>query len=205
MRGSIITIIGATLLAAGAVGLYNAYSSEEPLSAAISWGGLILGAIITMLGLTKRGDTEPPAPAVEKPVDPLKEMEPSNGDQAQVEIRALVQSMGVVAVADKRIRDQEIAVISSIHEQMLGVSISELEVREILSEFGPEFDIKERLTRNRSKISPSMKRVIIQSCHLVMVSDLEIVHQEENRIQEIGSALGFSENEIEDIIASAGV
>ena len=95
--------------------------------------------------------------------------------------------------------------IARIHEQMLGIRISHEEIREILSEFGPDFDITQRLVESRAKISPTMKRLIVQSCHLVMVSDMEVSGREENRIHEIGLALGFDQSEINDLIASAGV
>ncbi|MDJ0612237.1 MAG: hypothetical protein QNJ29_01070, partial [Rhizobiaceae bacterium] len=95
--------------------------------------------------------------------------------------------------------------IVNVHDQMLGVRITHEEVREILSEFGPEFDIVGRLTANRSKISPSMKNTIVQCCQLVMVSDREVVKPEQNRVQQIGLALGFDQTEIEDLVASAGL
>ena len=87
----------------------------------------------------------------------------------------------------------------------LGIKISKAEIREMLSEFGPDFNITKRLVESRAKISPAMKRIIVQSCHLVMISDLEVDTTEENRIHEIGLALGFDQSEIDDLIASAGV
>jgi hypothetical protein len=50
-----------------------------------------------------------------------------------------------------------------------------------------------------------MKRTIVKCCHLVMVSDLEIVAQEESKISEIGLALGFEQSEVDDMVASAGI
>ena len=85
---------------------------------------------------------------------------------------------------------------------MLGIKIDEAEIREILSEFGPDFDIAKRLDRDRGLISPTMKRLIVQSCHLVMVSDLEIDNSETAQINEIGMALGFSQGDIDDILAT---
>jgi len=122
-----------------------------------------------------------------------------------IEIHSIIQAMGVVAVADKRIRQEEVDMIAQIYEEMLGLKIHDKEVREILSEFDDHFDIEERLTRNRSLISPAMKRMIVQSCQKVMVSDLEIVTSEENRVTEIGRALGFSDTEIQTLVSTVEV
>jgi len=88
---------------------------------------------------------------------------------------------------------------------MLGIRINSREVREILSEFDETFDIKARLKADRAKISPLMKRKIVQACHLVMTSDLEIRDSEVSKIHEIGEALGFSTTEIEQIVALAEI
>ncbi|MEM7291691.1 MAG: hypothetical protein AAF412_15195, partial [Pseudomonadota bacterium] len=155
--------------------------------------GIIVGALTTLFGFGKRAN--------ERVATPHREV----ADHAQAEVRALIQSMGVVAVADDKIRDLEIETIVNVHDQMLGLRISHDEVREILSDFGPGFDITERLTENRSKISPAMKRTIVQCCHLVMISDKEVVAKEQNKVQQIGLALGFDQTEIEDLISSAGL
>jgi len=186
-----IILIGAALILIAAYGLSVGYDSGDWTISGISWAGIVIGALMTLFGFGKR--------ASEK----ARTNDYSAEDQAQVEIRALVQAMGTVATADHKIRDQEVAAIAQIHEKMLGLSISNDEIREILNEFDENFDITNRLTRDRSKISPTMKRTIVQSCHLVMVSDFEIVKPEENRIEQIGLALGFDPSEISDLIAAA--
>jgi len=194
MRNTVIIFIGIALIIASAIGLYFAYSGENAGSAFISWAGLIIGTLITLFGFGKRASDQmekpPGSPAI---------------SQGQAEIRALIQCMGMVAVADKRVRESEVKTIGNIHEQMLGLKISDDEIHEILSEFSKDFDISARLKRDLDFISPTMRRTIIQSCHLVMVSDLEVVISEENRIYEIGEALGFTKSDVEDLIASAGI
>ena len=188
----VIILFGAVLIAGGAYGIFSGYADEEAVRAGIGWGAIIIGALTTLFGFGKRVSER------------TEETDDEVSDHAHAEIRAMVQAMGVVAVADNKVRDTEVEAIARVHEQMLGIKISHNEVREILSEFGPSFDITKRLMRDRSKISPAMKRLILQSCHLVMVSDMEVVKPEENRVQEIGIALGFDPDEIEDLIASAG-
>lgn len=188
----IIIVIGIALILAGAVGIFIGYSGEDWLVAGLAWGALIVGALTTLFGFGKR--------ASDRVATPHREVT----EHGHAEIRALIQSMGVVAMADEIVRDQELDTIASIHEEMLGIKISRSEIREILSEFGPDFDITSRLVEKRSKISPAMKRTIVQSCQLVMVSDLEVVKKEQGRLREIGLALGFDQTEIEDLIASTG-
>ncbi len=188
-----LLLIGIVLIIAGAFGIYTGYSNADWTISGFAWAAILIGALVTLMGFGKRAS----AKMADQP-------DPEATDRAHIEVRALVQAMGVVAVADGKVRDQEVMAIAHLHEQMLGISISDAQVREILSEFGPDFDITSRLVADRSKISPTMKRLIVQSCHKVMVSDQEVARREENRINEIGLALGFDQTEIDDLIASAG-
>ena len=187
-----IIAIGLALIVVAGAGIYAGYSAQDYVIAGIAWGMLIIGTLVTLFGFGKRTS------------DRMESPDRETSDHGHAEIRALIQSMGVVAVADHKVRDQEIETIGRIHEQMLGINISNDEIREILHEFEDDFDITKRLTRDRSQISPVMKRLIVQSCHLVMVSDMEVVVTEENKVHEIGKALGFEMSEIDDLIATAG-
>lgn len=188
-----IIITGIILILAGAYGIYNGYSGDNWGMAGVGWGALIIGTLSILFGVGKR--------ASDKVASPHNEVT----EHAHAEVRALIQAMGVVALADDKIRDIEVETIVNVHDQMLGLRISHEEVKEILSEFGPDFDIVGRLTANRGKISPSMKRTIVQCCQLVMVSDREVVPNEKSKIHEIGLALGFDQTEIDDMIASTGL
>lgn len=189
----VIIVAGIAIIAGAAYGIFMGYTNGDWTTSGIGWIALVFGTLVTLYGFGKRASEQ------------LDENQNETAQHAQAEIRALVQALGVVAVADSKLRDQEIDSIARIHEQMLGIRISHEEIREILSEFGPDFDITQRLVESRAKISPTMKRLIVQSCHLVMVSDMEVSGREENRIHEIGLALGFDQSEINDLIASAGV
>lgn len=187
-----IIVIGIALIIAGAFGIFFGYAAENWLNASLGWAALIIGTLATLFGFGKRASDDVATPHREVT------------EHGHAEIRALIQSMGVVAKADEIVRQQEVETIARIHEEMLGIKITQDEVKEILSEFGPDFDIASRLVESRSKISPAMKRTIVQSCQLVMVSDLEVVKKEQGRLREIGLALGFDQTEIEDLIASTG-
>lgn len=121
-------------------------------------------------------------------------------EDGALEIHAIIQAICVVAVADKQVRQEELDTIAAIYKETVGMKIRDEEVMEILSEFNEDFNIEERLEENRDFISLDMKKAIIQSCQKVMVSDLEIVNSEENRIMQIGKALGFSVDEVNALI-----
>ena len=201
MRALFYIIIGILFVFLGAYNLYSGYELEMPMVAAFGFGSIIIGALFGLFGLSQRSKGKKMKQAPNS-INSYKEDNTIKEQDGAIEIHAIIQSMGVVAVADKRVRQEEVDAISSIYEEMLGMKIRDEEVREILSEFDDHFDIEERLERNRSYISPTMKRIIIQSCQKVMISDLEIVRSEQNRIMEIGRALGFSDPEIEAIIIS---
>lgn len=204
MRALIYMVLGVLLTLFGAYNLYGGYELENPMVAALGFGSIIVGAMAIMLGISRRKTKSPQAQSPETPIEDEahSDIQQENADSGQAEYRALVQSMGVVAVADKRIRQVEVDTIIRIISEMLGTRMSDRDVRAILGEFDDHFDIEETLERNRNHISPMMKRTILQCCQKVMVSDLEVDPNEEKRIHEIGIALGMDPGEIEGITAS---
>lgn len=193
MRSLLLILAGLLLIAAGAYRLFGAYEASEASAAAVAWAAIIIGTLALLGGLGRRISEAMSPP-------PSEEME-----RGHAEVRSLIQAMGAMALADGEIAGAEIQAIADIHEQMLGLKIDPDEVREILSEFSADFDIAERLERDRGLISPAMKRIIVQSCHLVMISDLNVDSAETSRIHEIGGALGYSEQETDDLIAAAAL
>lgn len=191
----VMTVLGLLLVSASALALYFGYSSQDILLSGLAWAGLLIGAVLSMVGFARS----------RTPRIYASDLAPEEADRRHVEIRALVQSMGVMALADKKIRNEEVATIASIHEQILGLAITHEEVYEILDEFVPGFNITRSLTEKRGLISPAMKRKIVQCCHLVSVSDLEIAEPEAGKLMEVGLALGYDEDEIRDIIAEVSV
>lgn len=125
--------------------------------------------------------------------------------QGEIEMRLLIQSMGIIARADGKINKHEIETIREIHARIFGINLDETEVNQILSDLGSPVDILSNLGRNKSQVSPLMKQKIIQACHLVTISDLDIDSRERAQITAIGMALGFSETEIKEITATAEI
>ncbi len=201
MRALIYILIGVLFVGFGAFNLYGGYELSNPVYASFGFGSILIGALIVLFGLSrsrkkKKKDKSMSSGNSYTGNDTVKE------EDGALEIYAIIQAMGVVAVADNRVRQEEVDTIAAIYEEMLGMKIRDEEVMEILSEFDENFNIEERLEKNRAFISPTMKKAIIQSCQKVMVSDLEIVSSEENRIMQIGKSLGFSDSETKELIAS---
>lgn len=125
--------------------------------------------------------------------------------QGELEMRLLIKSMGIIARADGVIDKQEIETIREIHARMFGINLDKKDVDQILNQLGSAVDILSELGQNKSKISPLMKQKIIQACHLVTISDLDIDKRERAQIAAIGMALGFEEDEIKEIVAIAEI
>lgn len=204
MRAVIYMFLGFVFISLGVYNLYSGYELKNPYVAAFGFAAILIGTMMAMYGISisRKKPKEMSNKNSINSTMPLNDEAIEREQDGAIEIHAIIQSMGVVAVADKRVRNEEVETIASIYKEMLGMKIRNEEVREILSEFDDHFDIGQRLERNRSYISPTMKRTIIQSCQKVMVSDLEIVRSEENRIIEIGRALGYSDTEVNSIIES---
>jgi len=176
---------------AGALLLFAGYSSDEPSIAAIAWVAIIGGALALLGGIGRK-------------VGQFMGQKPNeDSEYGHAEIRALIKSMGEMAAADGTIDPREIDTIADIHKRMLGLSISAKEVSKILSEFDADDDIHQILSADRNMINPAMKRMIIQSCYLVMIADGNKASIELSRLHEIGDALAISKNEVDHLITIA--
>lgn len=193
MVGRVIVAAAILLIVAGGVILYFGYESQSPIGAALGWAAIVGGAL-TLLGGIARFMSEF-----------MKPQHTPESDYGPAEIRLLIQAMGAMAAADGHYADEEIAAIAGIHERMLGISIPMEDVRGILKDIPPDFDIAGRLAAERSKLSPTMRGLILKCCYLVMISDLDEDSAEQRRIHDIGRALGFSDSQTDDMIAAAGV
>jgi tellurite resistance protein len=123
----------------------------------------------------------------------------------EAETRLFIQSLAAMASADGKIAAEEVAVIASIHERMLGLAIAPAKVEAVLAGLTGSFNITQALEKERDRLSPLLRERIVKSCFLVMMSDRVEETAETGKIHEIGRALGFSAEETEDLIAMAGV
>ena len=191
MRGNFLVIIGALLIIGGAFALYMGYSSRDASWIAIAWAAIIAGTLALLSGIGRK-------------VKSFMDQKPNNNaDYAHAEIRTLVQSMGEMAAADGKIDPREVSTIADIYQRMLGITISNEEVNEILAEFDQNDDIASKLNADRQMVTPTMKRMIIQSCYLVMIADGIKAQSEMIRLLEIGDALGINKTEVGHLISLA--
>lgn len=191
MRGNFLVGFGILLIIAGAVLLYLGYSSQSTPWSAIAWAALLAGAFALLSGISRK-------------VSAFMGQRPNNNsDYAHAEIRTLIQSMGEIAAADGVIDPREVETIADIHERMLGITITHDEVREILKEFDASDDVKQKLLADRKMVNPAMKRMIIQSCYLVMIADGEKDDAEMTRLHEIGDVLGITKSEVTHLVSIA--
>lgn len=191
MRWKLLLGLGIALILAGTIMLYFGYESGSPGLSALAWAAIIGGALSLLAGVSRK-------------VSAFMDQRPNdNADYAHAEIRALIQSMGEMAAADGIIDPREVETIADIHQRMLGMTITHNEVREILTEFDENDNMREKLDADRKLVNPAMKRVIIQSCYLVMIADGNEARVELTRLHEIGDALGIASNEVDQLISIA--
>lgn len=193
MYGKIIIVLGLVLIVVGGLGLYFGYESQDPIVSALAWAAIVGGAL-ALLGGIARFMNEFMAP-----------QHTPESDYGPAEIRLLIQAMGSMAAADGEFAIEEIAAIAGIHERVLGISIPNEDVREILDDLPRDLDIAGLLASERGKLSPTMRGLIVKCCYLVMISDLVEDKAEQVRIHDIGRALGFSDRQTDDAIALASV
>jgi tellurite resistance protein len=193
MRDQWTAISGAVLVAAGAAGLAYAYSGSGFMAGLAAWAALLVGAFLLIRGISGFFATF---------MAPQRSVESGYGE---AETRLFIQSLAAMASADGKIAAEEVAVIASIHERMLGLAIAPAKVEAVLAGLTGSFNITQALEKERDRLSPLLRERIVKSCFLVMMSDRVEETAETGKIHEIGRALGFSAEETEDLIAMAGV
>ena len=193
MGGRVLAAFGIALIAIGGFALYFAYENASATGAAAAWAAIIGGALALLGGIGR---------FMTAFMGPQQARESEDGP---TEVRLLVQCMAAVAAADGTIQPEEMGTIARVHERVLGLRIDPQEVAEILSGFDASFDIKARLEAARPRLSPIMRERIVKSCYLVMMSDLVEDEAETGKIHQIGEALGFSQSQVDDLVAMAGV
>lgn len=107
------------------------------------------------------------------------------------EVRLLVQSMAAMATADGAIAPAEIDAFARIYAQTTGLTIAPGDIRDILKDFGPEFDIAARLRRERVNLSPQYRKLLVKNCEQVMTSDDITSAPEAKKLSAIREALGL--------------
>ena len=191
-QSKVTTAAGVVLVAGGAIALYYGYENQASLLALGAVVAIIAGAVALMYGMSGLFYPDTPLPAPPPSVN--------NG----AHLRLLVQCMGTVAAADGQISEDELATISRIHQRMVGHGVPAAQIAAMVAERkGPA--VLASLRAERETLPLAMRQTIVKCCYLVMMSDLDEARTEIGRVREIGKALGFSAQQIEDLFAMAGV
>jgi uncharacterized membrane protein YebE (DUF533 family) len=188
----VTTAIGVVLVAGGAIALYYGYENQASLLALAAVAAIIAGAVALMYGVSSLLNPDLPLPA------------PPPSMHNEAHLRLLVQCMGTVAAADGQISEDELATISRIHQRMVGHGVPAAQIAAMVAERkGPA--VLASLRAQREALPLPLRQTIVKCCYLVMMSDLDEARTEIGRVREIGKALGFSAQQIDDLFAMAGV
>lgn len=191
MRAKALIFVAIILIGGGAFSLYYGYENANPTFAAIGWAAIIGGALTLLGGLAMRARKF----LHTRPYD--------DANYGTAEITTLIQSMGQIAVADGKVHPKEVETITKIHNQMIGTVIRTSDVKIILRDFHENDDVRHAFERERKLVSPPMKRMIIQSCYIVMMADGNEDNRELKRIYDIAEALSVPQKEVDQLIAIA--
>ncbi|MEE8500243.1 MAG: TerB family tellurite resistance protein [Kiloniellales bacterium] len=122
--------------------------------------------------------------------------------QAKVSVTALVQSMVAMSVADGKLDEQEIAVISQIYEQLTGAALESELIRETADEMRKhDFSISDALVQVQGQIDRSTKQLIVKAAYFVMAADSEVDEEEKKLLSEIAGSLRISDAEFGEILS----
>ena len=91
MRDTMMTIAAVFLIVSGGYGLFGAWTGTD--SSLFAWIAIVLGILALLITYGKK---------ITRVVD---QPEDSTSNHAHAEIRALIQSMGVMAVADSKVKN----------------------------------------------------------------------------------------------------
>lgn len=185
ISGKTVAIIGGAIIAIGAVKLAIGYSLPNFGVVGMGWLAILAGAYVGIRGFMRHMSSA------------LKPDAEAHGEEGHAEIRLLVQAMAAMAMADRTIADEEVAEFAAVHREMLGLSIAPEHVRAMLADIDDQPDIAATLAAARADLPPVMREAILKACHRVMVSDRITDRAEEDKLAEIGAALGFRPEQID--------
>lgn len=179
-------LIGILLIITGIVALTYGYNLQNAANSLIGWLALLIGAFFIAFAIAQYRRAQ---------------RNPKVSHYSELEKKLLVQAMIGVARADGAIRNSEVITICNIHDQLLGIELKDADVRQMAESIEFNDSLKE-LADHSATLKPEMKKMILQSCNLIIISDSEIAKREENSLYHIGKALGFSKTDVDHTIAA---
>lgn len=117
------------------------------------------------------------------------------------DLKALLRCMIVMALADGKLREQEIDVVVAVYQKLVGQPIERSIVRELFEQL-PRGEPSQILANTAAleSLDTRTKRLIVKACYLVKVSDCEVAEVELATLATIAAALNFSEDQLVEVL-----
>ena len=110
--------------------------------------------------------------------------------------------MVAMSVADGKLDEEEIEVISQIYEQLTGTTLESKLIRETADEMQKhDFSISDALVQVQGQIDRSTKQLIVKAAYFVMAADSEVDEEEKKLLSEIAGSLRISDTEFGEILS----
>jgi uncharacterized tellurite resistance protein B-like protein len=117
------------------------------------------------------------------------------------DMKTLLRCMIAMALADGKLREQEVEVIVTVYQKLIGQPIDRTLVKELFERI-PR-DEQAHLFDNAAAfetLDMETKRLIVKACYLVKVSDREVAEAELETLASIAAALHLSEDQFVRIV-----
>jgi uncharacterized tellurite resistance protein B-like protein len=117
------------------------------------------------------------------------------------DMKTLLRCMILMASADDKLHEQEVEVIATVYQELMGQPIDRTLVKELFE--GLPRAGQAQLFDNAAAFETldiEMKRLIVKACYLVTVSDREVAEAELETLASIAAALHLSEDQFVRIV-----
>lgn len=172
MTLGLVWLIGGALLTAGSFSLFDGEAGV------LFYGAILVGGIQFVVGVFQRMHY------ATMPENKKAQI------HAEASIITLLRCMAMVANADGKIGETEVATIAEIYERVLGSPIPLETLRNIVAKVGDGgADPAEFVASKGTQVPVEFRPLIAKACYMVMSSDGEISKSEENMLRQILSGL----------------
>jgi uncharacterized tellurite resistance protein B-like protein len=117
------------------------------------------------------------------------------------DMKTLLRCMILMASADDKLHEQEVEVIATVYQELMGQPIDRTLVKELFE--GLPRAGQAQLFDNAAAFETldiEMKRLIVKACYMVKVSDREVTQEELETLAAIAAALYLSEDQFVRIV-----
>jgi uncharacterized tellurite resistance protein B-like protein len=119
--------------------------------------------------------------------------------------RLLIDVMGLMALSDGKIEDEEIEAITKIYKQLSDNKVDKYQVRKVLEFLDKDQSISEYAKGIVSNLEEDKRILLIKAAVLVAVSDGEFAKKEIDFIGELSSGLAIEEEQVLTVFREMGL